>query len=51
MVVAGVLLLTTLAVYLLFRLRNLLFMIFVAVFIAVAIANLPSTSWRNVGQF
>ena len=45
--VAGVLLLTALAVYLLFRLRNLLFMVFVAAFIAVAIE--PAVhSWRSV---
>jgi predicted PurR-regulated permease PerM len=37
LVVAGVLLLTALALYLLFRLRNLLFMVFVALFIAVAL--------------
>ncbi len=37
LVVAGVLLLTALALYLLFRLRTLLFMVFVALFIAVAL--------------
>ena len=37
LVVAGVLLLTALAIFLLFRLRNLLFMVFVALFIAVAL--------------
>ena len=37
LVVAGVLLLTALALYLLFRLRTLIFMVFVALFIAVAL--------------
>ena len=49
--VAGVLLLTALAVYLLFRLRNLLFMVFVAAFIAVAIEPavhfLEKRGWRR----
>jgi predicted PurR-regulated permease PerM len=51
LVVAGVLLLTALAVYLLFRLRNLLFMVFVALFIAVAIEPavhfLEKRGWRR----
>ena len=50
LVVAGVLL-TALAVYLLFRLRNLLFMVFVAAFIAVAIEPavhfLEKRGWRR----
>ncbi len=37
LVVAGVLLATAAALYLLFRLRNLVFMIFVAIFVAVAV--------------
>ncbi len=37
LVVAGVLLVTALTVFLLFRLRNLIFMVFVAVFLAVAL--------------
>ena len=51
LVVAGVLLLTALAVYLLFRLRSLLFMLFVALFIAVAIEPavhfLEKRGWRR----
>ena len=51
LVVAGVLLLTALALYLLFRLRNLLFMVFVALFIAVAIEPpvhfLEKRGWRR----
>jgi predicted PurR-regulated permease PerM len=51
LVVAGVLLLTALALYLLFRLRNLLFMIFVSLFIAVAIEPpvhfLEKRGWRR----
>ena len=51
LVVAGVLLLTAAALYLLFRLRNLLFMLFVAVFIAVAIEPavhfLEKRGWRR----
>ncbi len=51
LVVAGVLLATALTVYLLFRLRNLLFMVFVAVFLAVALEPpvhfLEKRGWRR----
>lgn len=51
LVVAGVLLLTALAVYLLFRLRSLLFMVFVSIFVAVAIEPavhyLDKRGWRR----
>ncbi len=51
LVVAGVLLATALTLYLLFRLRNLLFMVFVAVFLAVALEPpvhfLEKRGWRR----
>jgi predicted PurR-regulated permease PerM len=51
LVVAGVLLLTAAAVYLLFRIRSLIFMVFVALFLAVAIEPavhfLEKRGWRR----
>jgi predicted PurR-regulated permease PerM len=51
LVIAGVLLLTAAAVYLLFRMRSLIFMVFIALFVAVAIEPavhfLEKRGWRR----